>query len=128
MDHLGESWAVCSPSAEMGMQGARESRRAGVSVRNPGQVWLGSTIHWVNTDGRIPSTVFFFLATPCSLQDLSLSTRIGPRPWAVKVLSPNHWTTRWGGCVLMGSSSPELAHTGQTVGGTSPGIAQSPVI
>ena len=60
MDHLGESWAVCSPSAEMGMQGARESRRAGVSVRNPGQVWLGSTIHWVNTDGRIPSTVFFF--------------------------------------------------------------------
>ena len=59
MDHLGESWAVRSPSAEMGMQGARESRRAGVSLPNPGQVWLGSTIHWVNTDGRIPSTGLF---------------------------------------------------------------------
>ena len=38
--------------------------------------------------------VFFFLATPRTLQDLSSLTRHGTRVPAVRALSPNHWTIR----------------------------------
>ena len=38
--------------------------------------------------------LFLFLAAPHSLRDLSSPTRIEPEPSAVKVRSPNHWTTR----------------------------------
>ena len=37
---------------------------------------------------------FFFLATLCSLQDLSSLTRDRTWAMAVKAPSPNHWTTR----------------------------------
>ena len=36
----------------------------------------------------------FLLAMPHSLWDFSSPTRIEPGPSAVKVQSPNHWTTR----------------------------------
>ena len=36
---------------------------------------------------------FVFLAVPCGLQDLTWPG-IEPGPWAVKVTSPNHWTSR----------------------------------
>ena len=38
--------------------------------------------------------LFFNLATPHGLWDLSSPTRDQTRAPAVKVLSPNHWTTR----------------------------------
>ena len=37
---------------------------------------------------------FFFLAAPCSLWDLSFPSRDQTQAPAVKVQSPNHWTTR----------------------------------
>ena len=37
---------------------------------------------------------FVFLVTPRGLQDLSSLTKNGTWGWAVKVPSPNHWTTR----------------------------------
>lgn len=36
--------------------------------------------------------IFFSLAAPCSLKDLSSLTRTEPRATAVKSLSPKHWT------------------------------------
>ena len=76
MDCLGEDWAVLSQSAEMGVEGAQESRRTGVSLPNPGKRGLaapptGST----RMAGPPAFFFFFFLATPCSLQDLSFPTR-----------------------------------------------------
>ena len=38
--------------------------------------------------------IFYFLAVPCCLRDLSSPTRDWPWATAVKALSPNHWTTR----------------------------------
>ena len=38
--------------------------------------------------------IFFGGAVPCSLQDLSSLTRDWTQAWAVKALSPNHWSTR----------------------------------
>ena len=37
---------------------------------------------------------FSFLAVPRSLRDLSSPTRVWTWAWAVKALSPNHWTAR----------------------------------
>ena len=38
--------------------------------------------------------IFFSLAAPCSLKDLSSLTRTEPTSLAVKAWSPNHWTIR----------------------------------
>ena len=38
--------------------------------------------------------IYFFLAIPCSLWDLSYQTRGRTRALAVKAWSPSHWTAR----------------------------------
>ena len=73
MDRLGEDWAVLSPSAEMGVEGAQESRRIGVSLPYPGKCGLAAPS--LGQHGWQGPRRFFFLATPCSLQDLSFPTR-----------------------------------------------------
>ena len=47
-----------------------------------------------NFDLKHKKVIFFFLAKPCSLWDLSSPTRDQLLAPAVKVLSPNPWTTR----------------------------------
>ena len=125
MDYLGEDWAVLSPSAEMGVEGAQESRRTGVSLPHPGKRGLAAPPTGSTRMAGPLACFFFFWPHHAACRILVSQPGTGPGPLAVKALSPNHWTTGWGGGVLMSSSSPELVHTGQTVGGTSQGIAQS---
>ena len=126
MDRLGEDWAVLSPSAEMGVEGAQESRRIGVSLPYPGKCGLAAPS--LGQHGWQGPRRFFFWPHHAACRIFVSQPGTGPGPLAVKALSPNHWTTGWGRGVLLSSSSPELAHTGQTVAGTSQGIAQSPGI
>ena len=102
----------------------------GGGLGSPSPIW--ASVAWqhhpLGQHGWQGPQRFFFWPHYAACRVLVSQPGIGPGPLAVKALSPNLWTTGWGGGVLMSSSSPELAHTGQTVGGTSQGMAQSPGI
>ena len=44
----------------------------------------------------INRSIFFFLATPNGMWDLSSQPGIEPKPHIVKAQSPKHWSTRKG--------------------------------